>query len=257
MRSVPAYALTCGPMPTADPPSSGRTLSLSKSLHAGEGFLSQSSKWVHFGLGPGATIERVVVRWPDDSEPETFAGVMADGRFRLTQGRGVAARVDDRSPRVALSESVAQVPTPTAVARTVLTQRPQFPRLEYRDFQNQTRSLADPPAGPQLIVRVGQLVSTLPYGTERAGQAGRRASPSRACRARPLNRLVGGGIDRSHGDRPYVGRAVAGPLFVWLDVAGEYGSIGRSASRDHLPTASAADPMQLSDRRPGTVGGPV
>ena len=119
---------------------------------AGEGFLSQSSKWLHFGIGPAATIQRVIVRWPDDSEPETFAGVGADGRFRLTQGRGVAARVDDRSPRVALSESVAKVPAPTAVARTVLAQRPQFPRLEYQDFQNQTRSLADAPAGPRLIV---------------------------------------------------------------------------------------------------------
>ena len=35
-----------------------------KTLHAGDGFLSQSTKWLHFGLGQESRIERIVVRWP-------------------------------------------------------------------------------------------------------------------------------------------------------------------------------------------------
>ena len=35
-----------------------------KSLRAGEGFLSQGSKWLHFGLGKSSQIDKVVVRWP-------------------------------------------------------------------------------------------------------------------------------------------------------------------------------------------------
>ena len=37
---------------------------LIKTLHAGQGFLSQSSHWLHFGLGDGARVGRLEVRWP-------------------------------------------------------------------------------------------------------------------------------------------------------------------------------------------------
>lgn len=35
-----------------------------RTVYAGCSFLSQSSKWVHFGLGRNTDIQRVVVRWP-------------------------------------------------------------------------------------------------------------------------------------------------------------------------------------------------
>ena len=35
-----------------------------RTLRAGEGYLSQSSKWVHFGLGSSREIDRLVIRWP-------------------------------------------------------------------------------------------------------------------------------------------------------------------------------------------------
>lgn len=58
-------------------------------LRAGEGFLAQSSKWVHFGLGGSGGPIEVAVRWPA-GETESFAGVTADGRFLLRQGAGIA-----------------------------------------------------------------------------------------------------------------------------------------------------------------------
>ena len=35
-----------------------------RTLKAGEGFLAQSSKWLHFGLGDAAAIETISVQWP-------------------------------------------------------------------------------------------------------------------------------------------------------------------------------------------------
>jgi len=38
---------------------------LIRTLTAGHGFLSQSSKRVHFGIAPGQHIEKLTIRWPD------------------------------------------------------------------------------------------------------------------------------------------------------------------------------------------------
>lgn len=70
---------------------------LVRSLRAGEAFLSQSSKWLHFGLGTGAEIESVTVRWPDGLE-EPFAGIEVDRRYRLRQGSGAAEALPPRDP---------------------------------------------------------------------------------------------------------------------------------------------------------------
>src|SRR5690606_32636738 len=60
-----------------------------KTVRAGDGYLSQSTKWVHFGLGPVEDIERVVVRWPG-GDAETFRGLQADRYWSIVQGSGHA-----------------------------------------------------------------------------------------------------------------------------------------------------------------------
>ena len=45
-------------------------------VSGGSGFCSQNQRWLHFGLGPDAGVEKVVVRWPSGrvqelSRPET------------------------------------------------------------------------------------------------------------------------------------------------------------------------------------------
>ncbi len=67
----------------------GQTIPIIRSLRAGEGFLAQKSKWLHFGLGDASSIERVTVRWPG-GQAEDFSGVQVNGHYRLTQGAGVA-----------------------------------------------------------------------------------------------------------------------------------------------------------------------
>ena len=54
-------------------------------LAAGSGYLSQSSRWLHFGLGQDEKVEKVVVRWPGGGVQE-FEGVAPDKRHRIAQG---------------------------------------------------------------------------------------------------------------------------------------------------------------------------
>ena len=74
----------------------GQSKPILRTLYAGDAYLSQSSKWMHFGLGTDAAIRTLEVRWPD-GETETIAGLTAGGRFTIQQGMGRGERVDDRS----------------------------------------------------------------------------------------------------------------------------------------------------------------
>lgn len=56
-----------------------------RALRAGEGFLAQSSKRVHFGLGAAESVESVAVRWADGSESR-FEDLQPGKRYRITQG---------------------------------------------------------------------------------------------------------------------------------------------------------------------------
>ncbi|MBK7582004.1 MAG: VCBS repeat-containing protein [Myxococcales bacterium] len=47
------------------------------------------SHWVHFGLGAGASIDKLEVRWPNGTT-ETITGASADKRWRIVEGSGVA-----------------------------------------------------------------------------------------------------------------------------------------------------------------------
>ena len=60
---------------------------LTETLTAGQGYLSQSSKWVHFGLGKRTEIDGVKVYWPvKDLSPEIFRDLQADQHYTLRQG---------------------------------------------------------------------------------------------------------------------------------------------------------------------------
>jgi len=82
---------------------------LSKRIHAGEGFISQSSKRVHFGLGKAERIQRAMVDWPDGSR-DAFDDLTPGNRYRITQGEAAPTVVapaatwtidPDRLPSVA------------------------------------------------------------------------------------------------------------------------------------------------------------
>jgi tetratricopeptide (TPR) repeat protein len=91
-----------------------------QTVHLGDGFVSQSSRWLHFGLGENETIETTVVHWPG-GQAEKFKGVDRAGRFMLKQGTGSAER-QLSEPIAALEVKRAKIPPPTETSRIWLSE---------------------------------------------------------------------------------------------------------------------------------------
>lgn len=111
-------------------PSAGSQAPMQRTLYAGEGFLSQSSKTVHFGLGPNGAPRNLRVRWPGGEE-ERFEGLSPDRVHRLVQGSGNATT---RSPQVRRLKAPGKVPSPgpsPPPARIWLASRVPAPSLSY------------------------------------------------------------------------------------------------------------------------------
>jgi thiol-disulfide isomerase/thioredoxin len=123
---------------------------LIKTLHAGEGFLGQSSKWLHFGLGPHGEIASVRVSWPG-GDVEEFQGALVNGWFHLVQGRGRVARVERPRPRVPLRRSRLDAPSPAPTGRVVLSARIPVPALRYESFGGAARDVALASGRPTIV----------------------------------------------------------------------------------------------------------
>ena len=100
----------------------------------GGGYLSQSSKWLHFGIGDSDIISRVVVKWPG-GEGEQFSGIKVDGRYLLVQGQGRAQLVEVGAVASAIKPSVPDVPADALSERAVLSMRSPLPDLPYSDVE--------------------------------------------------------------------------------------------------------------------------
>lgn len=102
-----------------------------KTLRAGEGFLAQSSKWLHFGLGRVDDIAQVVVHWPGGgAETFDFRDLAVDRRYRLVQGSGVAEPAEGGSRKVALNASEQPVLPATDAARIPMTALLPGPKID-------------------------------------------------------------------------------------------------------------------------------
>ena len=91
-------------------------------LRAGEGFLSQSGKTLHFGLGQAEKVKTVTIRWPD-GQKETFKDLVVDGRYRIRQG-ALRAELIPRRESVDLrkfSGKSEATPTPAGIRIPVIT----------------------------------------------------------------------------------------------------------------------------------------
>ncbi|MCH7813966.1 MAG: ASPIC/UnbV domain-containing protein [Planctomycetes bacterium] len=94
--------------------------SLVRTVRAGEGYLSQSSKWLHFGLGQADRIERVVVRWPGGGVDE-YARPAVDARYRIVQG---ASQMHLVPPRALQLESRTADPEPAETPLRLVLKEP-------------------------------------------------------------------------------------------------------------------------------------
>ena len=112
-----------------------------QSLRAGEGFVSQSSKWVHFGVGDEPKIDHLIVRWPG-GEAERFTGLAPNARYTIKQGAGRAELWTPPKRTVRLVPSEVELPETTQAARIVSLSKPLVPSLAYRGFDGGSRTLA-------------------------------------------------------------------------------------------------------------------
>ena len=83
-------------------PESDRLL---KTIRAGEGFLSQSSKWAHFGIPKMMEVEKVVVHWPG-GDAEIFSNIDAGNRYILSQHAGSAESIRRPERKISLKTGV-------------------------------------------------------------------------------------------------------------------------------------------------------
>ena len=59
-----------------------------REVSAGDGYASQSTLRLHFGLGEAAVVEEMTVRWPASGLVERFEDVAGDRIVALTEGSG-------------------------------------------------------------------------------------------------------------------------------------------------------------------------
>ncbi|MAW61285.1 MAG: hypothetical protein CMJ94_10675 [Planctomycetes bacterium] len=124
---------------------------LRQTLQAGDSFLAQSSKTLHFGLGEAEQIEQVRVVWPDGSE-QRVRGVEAGARYRITQGAEQAERLPashHEQLSAAPATPVARVGTP--VVRIPLIEKIPLGSLPLPSAEHPERTLADFAGRPVLI----------------------------------------------------------------------------------------------------------
>ena len=130
---------------------------LVKSVRAGDLFLSQSSRWLHFGLGAPAEIREIRVLWPGQMGWESFAGARAGGRYLLVEGSGTAAPDDSGRPSASGLEPSAgassTATSPQSLPSVLLPARIPLPPLGYRNAAGQPQLLAGGSEGqPRLVV---------------------------------------------------------------------------------------------------------
>jgi hypothetical protein len=113
---------------------------LVRSVRAGELFLSQSSKWVHFGLPTDATVKSVKVLWPG-GQRGTYGHLEAGMRYLLKEGE-TSAKPMPSTRRVALeSAPLKTVHTSTGQASIVLPAPVALPITSYLDERGKAVTL--------------------------------------------------------------------------------------------------------------------
>jgi len=106
-----------------DGPDAGRRLVQTR--RSSEGYLAQSSAWLHFGLGD-APVAAVTVRWPDGST-DLIEGLEAGERVVLVQGD--VPRTDASTVVPALVPAPIPAPVRRGAARVLLPEPVPVPRL--------------------------------------------------------------------------------------------------------------------------------
>lgn len=123
---------------------------LIRTVHAGEGFVSQSSGWVHFGLGSESAVDGIVVKWPN-GQTEEIRGAEADGHYSIAQGSGLARRWTPPTERAKLLAKDADLPPDSEQVRIVVPAGFPLPEIRTIDEDGQEQAWERPSRGPFVI----------------------------------------------------------------------------------------------------------
>ena len=120
-------------------------------LRAGDAFLSQTPKTLHFGFRSDEKIERLLIRWPAPGFDEVILpAVEADHFYKITQGAG--AKQADRKAPPPPAAGAADLQEETNEIRAVLANRLPVPRLDYLDMQGHPQFLEGSQPQPVLVL---------------------------------------------------------------------------------------------------------
>ncbi len=123
-----------------------------RTVTAGHGHLSQSSKTLHFGLGgDDPKIDRLTVRWPG-GKAENFPAIAANSRYQLVQGSGIAKEAPF-SVQPKQTDQVDDVPAPTHSdeGRIVVLRPGILPKLNATDLNGSPLPLNGEQNAPTLV----------------------------------------------------------------------------------------------------------
>ena len=105
-----------------------QNIPLIRRLNAGDSFLSQSSQWLHFGLGQEELIEKIIIDWPGD-DPEEHSNAGINQFYIATQGVGGLKEWKTKSSNNELPPSKPSNIAPDSTARIVLSSRLSLPPI--------------------------------------------------------------------------------------------------------------------------------
>lgn len=122
-----------------------------KTLTAGDAFLSQSTKWVHFGIDASQSIESLAVRWPGSAEMETWSNLRPNTRYHIQQGQLLAVPQARRDGPLGVSDEHPIPPAEKETARLWFASPPTVEPFAYRDLSSGDSSSAVASSRPRLI----------------------------------------------------------------------------------------------------------
>ena len=125
-------------------------LKQTRTVRAGDGFLSQSSRWIHFGLGSTDDDLQLTVAWPG-GETESFSGLRSNARYAIVQGEGQLGDPLPSLAQVAVESVAEEAPSESGMGGFRVANRVPFPKLVYTDPEGVSRSTTEHLGKPLLV----------------------------------------------------------------------------------------------------------
>lgn len=124
--------------------------SFTRTLRAGDGYLTQSSKSVHIGLGMASKCD-VEIRWPAGTVT-TLRGLKTNETYEVLEGEPSARMMADRRQVPTLTPSALEPIKSTEQLQHFSMVRAALPRLEYLDHEGSPADLIQMQGDPLLVI---------------------------------------------------------------------------------------------------------